>query len=518
MSQFSSTPNPGQPGGHVSPLEADGAAVEDSRGPADEPAITSATDAPTVGTGDITDVAGGVHRAGRPRNVAPSRVGLILVAILAGSALFMGGFSLGAHVATTPGTPADQETRFGPFWDVYSLIQSKYAGSPQPSPDQLVQAAINGMMQSLNDPWSYYQGPVDFQNSLLDVGGQALGIGVQVQLQPADPTATSTTCTTIGNGCELAIALPIPGSPAESAGILAGDVIVSVDGKSLDGMTIDQTTALIKGPKGTAVTLGIDRSGTSLQIKIVRNIYNRPEVTSRTLANGAVAYIDVNGVNEPAWTQFRDSLAKAVAAGQKNIILDLRGNLGGYVQDAVHIASQFIGSGTIVYQQDASGTEQQITADPNGLATDPSFHVVVLVDGNTASSAEILAGALQSRGRAKLVGAKTYGKGVVQEWLPLPNNFGGIHLTIARWLTPDKVWIQGKGLKPDVPVSSDGARAGTDPVLDAGLQQLGFPPEPIASPSPAGAGPGLSPSPNASLSPSPNVSPGPSQSPSPSPS
>jgi carboxyl-terminal processing protease len=146
--------------------------------------------------------------------------------------------------------------------------------------------------------------------------------------------------------------------------------------------------------------------------------------------------------------------------------------------------------------------------------------MVVLVDGNTASSAEILAGALQSRGRAKLVGAKTYGKGVVQEWLPLPNNFGGIHLTIARWLTPDKVWIQGKGLKPDVPVSSDGARAGTDPVLDAGLQQLGFPPEPIASPSPAVAGPGVSPSPNASLSPGPSVSPSPSpsQSPSPSPS
>ncbi len=429
-----------------------------------------------------TDRTGAGHR----RGVAPSRFGLILVAIVTGSALFVGGFSLGAHVATTPGTPADQESRFGPFWDVYSLIQSKYAGSPRPSQDQLVQAAISGMMQSLNDPWSYYQSPSDFENSLLDVGGQAQGIGVQVQLQPVDPNST-TACQTIGGGCELAIAQVIPGSPAEAARVLAGDVIVSVDGKSLDGLTVDQTIALIKGPKGTSVTLGLDRSGTSLQIGIVRAVYNRSEVSSRTLANGAVAYIDVSGVNDPAWTQFQDALAKAMAAGQKYVILDLRGNLGGYVQDAVHMASQFIGSGPIVYQQDATGAQQEITADPNGLATDPSIHVVVLVDGNTASAAEIVAGALQARGRAELIGAKTYGKGVVQEWLPLSNNFGGIHLTVARWLTPGEVWIQGKGLQPDIAVSSDGARAGTDPVLDAGLKRLGFPPEAAPSASPSGS-------------------------------
>ncbi|MGZ6074754.1 MAG: S41 family peptidase [Isosphaeraceae bacterium] len=442
--------------------------------------------------------------AGRRRGLAPSRFSLILVAVVAGSALFVGGFSLGARVATTPGTPADQEARFGPFWDVYSLIQGKYAGSPRPNQDQLVQAAINGMMQSLNDPWSYYQGPADFENSLLDVGGQAQGIGVQIQLQPIDPNS-STSCTKVGDGCELAINAPIPGSPTEAAGIQPGDVIAAVDGKSLDGQTIDQVSALIKGPKGTPVTLGIDRNGTTLQIKIVRNVYNRPEVSARTLANGAVAYIDVSGVNDPAWTQFQNALAKALAAGQKNVILDLRGNLGGYVQDAVHIASQFIGSGLIVYQQDAAGTQQKITADPNGLATDPSIRLVVLVDGNTASAAEIIAGALQSRGRAELIGAKTYGKGVVQEWLPLGNNFGGIHLTVARWLTPDEVWIQGKGLQPDLAVSSDGARAGTDPVLDAGLKQLGFPPEPTPSASPSG-----SPSPGGSAAPSTVPAPSPS--------
>jgi carboxyl-terminal processing protease len=431
------------------------------------------------------------------RVVAPSRFSLILVAILTGSTLFVGGFTLGAHVATTPGTPADQETRFGPFWDVYSLIQSKYAGSPRPDQDQLVQAAINGMMQSLNDPWSYYQGPADFENSLLDVGGQAQGIGVQVQLQPIEATAEATACPQIGNGCELAIVRPIPGSPAEAAGIQSGDVIVSVNGTSLDGMTIDQATTLIKGPKNTTVTLGLLRSGKAIEVSIVRKIYSQPEVDTRTLGNGAVEYIEVHGINPPASQQFDAALANALAAGRKNIILDLRGNLGGYVADAVAIASEFIASGTLCYQQNSDGVQSEVTATPGGRATDESVHVVVLVDGNTASAAEIVAGALQARGRAELIGTKTYGKGVVQEWLPLPNNFGGIHLTIARWLTPDNVWIQGKGLQPDIPVNSDGARAGTDPVLDAGLQELGFPPESGASPGPSpsgGASPGPSPS------------------------
>ncbi len=441
----------------------------------------------------------------RRRGIAPSRLSLVMVAILAGSGLFLGGYSLGAHVATTPGTPADQEARFGPFWDVYSLIQSDYAGSPKPNQDQLVQAAIKGMLESLNDPWSYYQSASDYASTLLNVAGQAEGIGVQVQLQPVDPNS-GLSCSKIGNGCELAVVKPIPGSPAATAGILAGDVIASVGGTSLDGLTIDQATALIKGPQNTTVTIGLLRGSTSMQLSIVRQIYNQLEVDTRSLANGAVAYISVSGVNQNASSQFDAALATAMAAGQKNVILDLRGNLGGYVADAVKIASEFLPSGVIVYQQDAAGNTSELTATAGGRATDNSVHVVVLVDGNTASAAEIIAGSLQARGRAKLVGAKTYGKGVVQEYLPLPDDFGGIHLTIARWLTPDKVWIQGKGLQPDVPIDSTNARAGTDPVLDAGLEQLGFPPEPAASPNP-GTSPAPTATPSPALGPSPTATP-----------
>jgi carboxyl-terminal processing protease len=453
-------------------------------GPADEDRLGQAAETET--------------RRTRRRGVVPSRLGMALVVVFAGAALFVGGFSLGAHVATTPGTPAGEETRFSAFWDVYQLIKSDFAGANKPSDDALVQAAIKGMMDSLNDPWSYYQAPSDFQNSLLNVGGQAEGIGVIIKLQPVDPTS-SVSCQTIGNGCELAIDQPITGSPAEAAGIQPGDVIVSVNGTSLDGKSVDDAIALIKGPKDTTVQLGLTRAGKPLNLSIVRKVYSRPEVATRTLANGSVAYIQVSGINEPASSQFDLALANALSAGQHDIILDLRGNLGGYVNDAVKIASEFIPSGTIVWQRDAAGTLTEVTARSGGRATDKSsVHLVVLVDGNTASASEILAGALQDRGRAKLIGSKTYGKGVVQEWLPLPNDMGGVHLTVARWLTPNRTWIQGKGLQPDIPIDSSTARAGTDPVLDAGLTELGYAPTPAASPT---ASPSATPSASPSASP-----------------
>ena len=448
-----------------------------------EPDATSepeATPAPEASAAERLEPA--VRPAARRRGVAPSRFSTILVAILAGSALFVGGYTLGTHVAATPGTPADQEARFGSFWDVFNLIQSDYAGSPKPDQDQLVQGAIKGMLESLNDPWSYYQAPQDFTSSLQSVGGQAQGIGVVVQLQPVDPSSTQS-CQAIGGGCELAVVSVIDGSPAQAAGVQAGDVFSTVDGQSLDGKSIDDATALIKGDVGTKVTIVFLRNGSPVTFTITRALFDRPEVTYRSLANGQVAYIQIaDNINAPAAAQFDAALKKTMDAGQKDVIVDLRGNLGGYVDSAEQIASEFIPSGALLYQQDSSGATAEKNASPGGRATDPSIKVVVLVDGNTASASEIIAGALQARGRAILIGTKTYGKGVVQAWLPLPDNFGGIHLTIARWLTPDKVWIQGTGLQPDIPVDTSNVRAGDDPVLDAAIANLGF--APSASPTP----------------------------------
>ena len=451
---------------------------------------------------------------GRRRTAGSSRFAAILVAVLAASAIFVGGYTLGAHVATTPGTPAGEESRFAPFWDVYSLIQNDFAGSPRPSPDTIVRAAINGMMQSLNDPYSYYQEPAAYVSTVLQVGGQAVGVGVQVQLQPADP-GSSIDCTKIGNGCELAVVEPIPGSPAEKAGIKPGDVIVAVNGASLDGLTTDQASALIKGDKGTKVTLRISRAGQPTEIAVIRDVFDLPQIVAKPLANGAVEYIDISQFGKAVSGQFHTALKAALDAGVHSLILDLRGDPGGYVDQADAIASEFVSSGTIVYQVDSSGTETAIAAKSGGLATDPSIKVMVLVDPNTASASEILAGALQARGRALLVGDHTFGKGIFQEYLPLPNDAGGIHLTTGRWLTPNHVWVQGKGLQPDLPVSSANARAGEDPVLDAALVKLGYPaasaPSPSSSAAPGG-GASASPSGSPSGSPSPSPSAAPSAS------
>lgn len=482
--------------------------AEPSASPSIPPAPSAAGETDETGVPPEAPVASADGRSGPSGHVrrgpSPFSLALALVAVLAGAALFLGGYSLGARVATTPGTPAAEEARFAPFWDVYDFIESRFAGVDRPTPDQLVQAAIKGMMQSLNDPWSYYQSPADFQSSLLDVGGQAEGIGVVVQLQPSLGAPSGTSCQKIGSDCELAVVQPIAGSPASAAGVKPGDVIAAVNGTSLDGLTIAQATTKIKGPQNTSVRLTLVRGSQTLDVTIVRKVFNTPQVTTKVLAGGQVEYVDVAGINPPAASQFQSALQEALAAGRRSFVIDLRGNGGGYVDDAISMASQFVGSGVLAYQVDASGKETPLDASPGGIATDPSIKVVVLVDKNTASAAEIFAGALQGRGRALLVGEPTYGKGVVQAWLPLPDDQGGVHLTVARWLTPEKVWIQGKGLQPNVAATSQGARAGTDPVLDAGLQALGYP-VPSVSPQPS-----ASPGPGATAAPSPSPRPSPS--------
>src|SRR5450759_3411160 len=257
--------------------------------------------------------ADGARQRGRRATTSSSRFATVLVAVLAASAIFVGGYALGAHVATTPGTPAGEESRFAPFWDVYSLIQNQFAGSTKPSPDALVRAAINGMMQSLNDPYSYYQEPAAFQNSLLNVGGQAVGVGVQVTLQAVDPTNVID-CTKIGGGCELAVVQPIAGSPAEKAGIQPGDVFVAVNSASLDGLTVDQASTLIRGDKGTKVTLLLDRAGQRVSITVTRDVFDVPELVKKAYENGAVEYIDVLQIDSPASKQLDDALKTSLAA------------------------------------------------------------------------------------------------------------------------------------------------------------------------------------------------------------
>jgi len=415
-----------------------------------------------------------VSAPARWRGMRPLQLALATVAVLGGAALFLSGFSLGARTATTPGTPAADAQLFAPFWDVYESITKSYVGDVDR--EKLVQGAIDGMIGALDDPYSSYMSPEELKKARESIAGEFSGVGAQVSTRPTDPAAEP--CTTIGPACRLVIVAPIDGSPAERAGLRSGDVITAVDGRSVDGETLDEAIARIRGPKGTEVSLTIVRDGgATLELRIVREAIVSRQVETRELAGGSVAYVRLAGFSDNAARQFETAIRAAREQGVAKFVVDLRDNPGGYVTAARSIASQFIGEGPIFWEEAADGTQVATNAERGGAATDPEIRVAVLVNGGSASASEIVAGALQDTGRGTLVGEKTYGKGTIQQWVDLTADSGGFRLTIAKWLTPDKRWIHQMGLQPDVAVPAGGPGAAEpgptgDPSIDAALEVL----------------------------------------------
>lgn len=398
-------------------------------------------------------------------------VALALVAVIAGGSLFWSGYALGQRTALQPGTPASDDEAFQPFWDAYRAVVDRYAGGPVDK-EALIEGAIKGMVGALEDPYSTYMSPKDYKQALQDLSGQFEGIGAEIGTRKPDGAATD--CSTLGADCRLTVIAPIAGSPAEKAGVQAGDQVIAVDGSGLDGLTVDGARDKIRGPKGTQVKLTIVRNGGApFELTITRDVIVSREVTTRTLANGAIGYIRLAGFSEGGADEVVAAIRESLDAGRTRLILDLRGNPGGFVDAARKVASQFIKDGPIFWQEDSSGTQTPTQALGDGIATDPSIRVVVLIDKGSASASEIVAGALQDTGRARLVGDTSYGKGTVQQWTDLGSGGGGLKLTIAKWLTPDKRWINHTGLTPDVKVTvPDGSPAGSDPVLDTAVRLL----------------------------------------------
>ena len=446
-------------------------AATDPAGPSTDPGAELVPAPARPAAGALPAEPASAAREQRAR-VSGIQLSIVIVGLMAGVALFMSGYSLGRQAATTPGTPGSEQEAFVPFWDTYRAITEQYAGGAVDR-KAVIQGAIGGMIQALGDPFSSYLTSEDYRKSLQGIAGQFEGVGAQIGGRKADGSGAA--CSPLGPECEMVILAPTPGAPAEKAGLQAADIVTEIDSVSVNGSTVDEAVAKVRGPKGTTVVLTITRKGSApMPISIVRDVITQQEVISRSLAGGQVGYIRITGFSDNAANDFARVLADGVKAGQRKIVLDLRGNPGGFVTAARKIASQFIGSGPIYWQEDSKGNQVASMAEADGAATDAGIRLVVLIDKGTASASEIVAGAVQDAKRGTLVGQTTYGKGTIQEWQPLPNDTGGFRLTIAKWLTPDKRWIHQTGLTPDLEVEVPQSTApDEDPVLDKALEVLG---------------------------------------------
>lgn len=439
----------------------------------------------------------------------PFAFSLVLVTVLGGSALFMSGYSVGRDQGRTPGSSVSEQQAWQPFWDVYDAVTKRYPLGPVPR-NTLIEGAIRGMVEAVGDPYSSYLSPEDYTGTLNDISGTFEGIGAEIG--SVDAAGNTSDCATFGPDCHLVIIAPLDGSPAEKAGLKPGDIVLQVDGSTLDGLTPDEARDRVRGKAGTEVTLHIQRFAAPVpptpgpggsaapggsappggsaapaasppprellrefDVTIVREKVQRREVTSRELAGGTVGYVSLAGFSGTGAKELKAALKAHLDKGIKRIVFDLRGNPGGFLLDSRDVASEFIGSGPIYWIEDASGGQIVTDARAGGVATDTAIKVVVLIDRGTASASEIVAGALQDRGRAQLIGETSFGKGTVQEWIPLDDGaLGGVKLTVNKWLTPNKRWIHKVGITPDIPVTVPAdTPADRDPVLDKALEVLG---------------------------------------------
>jgi carboxyl-terminal processing protease len=323
--------------------------------------------------------------------------------------------------------------------EVQGILQQDFVLPAAVKPDVLQKGAIDGVIAALNDPHSQYIPPADYQNGVDLISGTFEGIGANVD---QDPTSK-----------EIIITAPFHGSPADKAGVLPGDVILKVDGTSTDGWTTADAVKKIRGPAGTPVTISVRHpDGTTADITIIRATVAVPTVFAQgvTDANGKIVpdldYIQIQQFTDQTVPDMQAALQTVHDKGYKGLILDLRNNPGGGLDATVKVADMFLDGGIVLTQVDRDGNKTEYDAK-SGVVTD--VPVVVLVNKNSASGSEVLSGALQDHGRAKLIGQQTFGKGSVNHLRQLSNG-GALYVTIARWLTPNGTLIEGVGLTPDI--------------------------------------------------------------------
>ena len=327
---------------------------------------------------------------------------------------------------------------FALFWETWNALEENYVDKTKLDPKVLYYGAIKGMVSSLGDSYTFFLTPEENQQSKDDLGGKFEGIGAELGLK----------------NNQIVIVTPLKNSPAEKAGVRAGDIILEVDGKSTEGWTLNQAVSEIRGPKGEPVLLTLLRIDEEIEISIKRDQINIPFVELEFEKDVAVIELTRFGDNtNKLWDQTVSTINQRIRQGTvKGVVLDMRGNPGGFLDGAVYIASEFLPQGKIIVkQQYANDTKEEYTVERRGKLLD--IPLVVLINEGSASASEIVAGALRDHERATLVGQKTFGKGSVQQALDLSEG-AGVHITISKWILPDGEWINDKGIEPSVKVKN----------------------------------------------------------------
>ena len=364
-----------------------------------------------------------------------SRRTALLLSLLS-VAIFIVSFGFG-YILGMVATP--QDPAFASVEQAWDMILNDYVEKDKVDVDQLSQAAIEAMLELLDDPYTTFLDKESYQLSFGDLEGKFEGIGAVI---------------TVNEGDQIVVVAPITGTPAAEAGIQPGDAILEVDGVSTSGMDLYEVILKVRGPKGTSISLLVLHLGETepVEIEIIRD-----EITVESVSfemKDDIAYVRIHEFNEQTNEELSPVLEAINAANASGIIIDLRSNPGGLLQTVIDVTSRFLDEGLLVISiRDNEGNLEKLKANNQRITTD--LPMVVLVDSFSASGSEVLAGALQDHNRATVAGSTTYGKGSVNYLQQLADG-SGIYITAARWLTPNGNLIEGEGIAPDVELELKG--------------------------------------------------------------
>ncbi|OGE20550.1 hypothetical protein A3A14_03945 [Candidatus Daviesbacteria bacterium RIFCSPLOWO2_01_FULL_43_38] len=368
------------------------------------------------------------------------------------------------NVKITNQTPQGKnvDIDFKLFWDTWDLVSSKYIDKKAIDPQKLYYGAIAGMVAAVGDPYTVFLPPQAQKSTKEQLGGAFEGVGIQLGYNKDK---------------RLVVIAPLKDTPAYKAGVLAGDIILEIDKKDATILSLPEAVSLIRGPKGSTVTLSLLQDGETKpkEVSIVRDtiIVKTVEFEAKSTKSGRkIGYIRLSGFGEKTKGEWDEAVSQALASAPEGVIVDIRNNPGGFLDAAVYVSSEFLSGGNIVLQEDARGDRQeQGVVRPGKMLKLP---LVVLINKGSASASEIFAGAMQDRERGTLVGEQSFGKGTIQSTEDLAEDTG-IHITTAKWLTPDGHWVHNVGLTPDIkvdPVVGEVEDPKKDPQMEKALEIL----------------------------------------------